>query len=148
MKTARFSKVVEKCGEPETYLLLMEPAKDRTFQAAVKAERVMTVFQDAVGTKTDRGEVGFKPGRGRQFLVFPKSLQSFAGQTVVGIKYDLISSPEVPKSQRAKVPRPPKKTKPKPATKARARRRPAVQKIETPIHRTSRALRISRPRPG
>jgi hypothetical protein len=34
VKTARFSKVVEKCGEPETYLLLMDPAKDRTFKRA------------------------------------------------------------------------------------------------------------------
>jgi hypothetical protein len=120
VKTARFSKVVEKCGEPETYLLLMEPAKDRTFQAAVKAERVMTVFQDAVGTKTDRGEIGFHLGRNRQFLVFPKSVKSFAGQTVVGIKYDFIGSPEVPKRERAKAPRSPKKPKSKPATKARA----------------------------
>ena len=79
VKTARFSKVVEKCGDPETYLLLMDPAKDRTFQAGLKAQRVMTVFQEAVGTKTDRGEVGFQPGRGRQFLVFPKSLVPFAG---------------------------------------------------------------------
>ena len=122
VKTARFSKVVEKCGEPEGYLLLMDPAKDRTFQAAVKAQRVMTVFQEAVGMKTDRGEVGFQPGRGRQFLVFPKSLKPFNGRTVVGIKYDLISSPEVPKSERAKAARPPKKPKPKPATKARKER--------------------------
>ena len=117
MKTARFSKVVEKCGKPETYLLLMDPAKDRTFQAGVKAQRVMTVFQEAVGTKTDRGEVGFQPGRGRQFLVFPKSLTPFADRMIIGIKYDLISSPEVPKSERAKPPRPPKKPKPKPSRK-------------------------------
>jgi hypothetical protein len=120
VKTARFSKVVEKCGEPETHLLLMDPAKDRTLQAALKAQRVMTVFQDAVGTKTDRGEIGFRLGRNRQFLVFPKSLKSFAGQTVVGIKYDLISSPEIPKSKRAKALGPPKKPKLKPAAKAGA----------------------------
>jgi hypothetical protein len=119
VKIARFSKVVEKAGEPEAYLLLMDPAKDRTFQAAVKAQRVMTVFQEAVGTKTDRGEVGFQPGRSRQYLVFPKSLKAFAGRSVVGIKYNLIGSPEVPKNERAKAPRPPKKTKAKPAPKAR-----------------------------
>jgi hypothetical protein len=126
VKTARFSKVVEKCGDPETYLLLMDPAKDRTFQAGLKAQRVMTVFQEAVGTKTDRGEVGFQPGRGRQFLVFPKSLTPFAGRTIVGIKYELISSPEVPKSERAKPPRPPKKPKPKPSRKTRE------EKVEPP----------------
>lgn len=97
----------------------MDPAKDRTFQAALKAQRVTTVFQEAVGTKTDRGEVGFQPGRGRQFLVFPKSLKSFTGRSVVSIKYDLIGSPEVPHSERAKAPRPPKKPKPKPVVKTR-----------------------------
>ena len=100
MKTVRFSIVVKTCGEPEVYLLLVDPAKDRTFQAAIKAKRVMTVFQDAVGTKTDRGEIGFQPGRGRQFVVFPKSLAAFADRTVVGIKYDLIGSQESPKSAR------------------------------------------------
>ena len=117
---------MEKCGEPETYLLLMDPAKDRTFQAAVKAKRVMTVFQQAVGTKTDRGEIGFEAGRNRQFLVFPKSLRAFAGRSVVGIKYDLLNSPEVPKNRRAKAPQPPKKPKRKPAAK------PPREKAEPP----------------
>lgn len=97
----------------------MDPAKDRRLQAAVKAHRVMTVAQEAVGTKTDRGEVGFHPGPSRQFFVFPKSLCAFADRTVVGIKYDLLSSPDVPKSQRAAPPRPTKKSKPKPAPKVR-----------------------------
>jgi hypothetical protein len=83
VKTVRFSKVVEKSGAPETYLVLMDPAKDRTLQAAVKAQRVMTVAQESVGTKTDRGEVGFHPGPSRQFLVFPKSLR--ADRDVVGV---------------------------------------------------------------
>ena len=84
------------------------------------------VAQEAVGTKRDRSEVGFQSGPGVQFLVFPKSLTPFAGRTVVGIKYDLISSPEVPKSERAKPPRPPKKPKPKPARKTRE------EKVESP----------------
>ena len=97
----------------------MDPAKDRTLQAAVKAQRVMTLAQEAVGTKTDRGQVGFHPGRSRQFLVFPKSLRAFAGRDVVGIKYDLLSSAGVPKSKRAAPPRPPKKPKPKTAARVR-----------------------------
>lgn len=64
-------------------------------------------------TKADRGEVGFEPGRARQFLIFPKSLRAFAGRTVVGVKYDLIGSREIPKSERAAAPRPIKKPKPK-----------------------------------
>ena len=131
VKTVRFSKVVEKAGAPETYLVLMDPAKDRTLQAAVKAQRVMTVAQEAVGTKTDRGEVGFHPGRSRQFLVFPKSLRAFADRDVVGIKYELLSSPDVPKGKRAAAPRPPKKARPKPKPAAKLR----PEKTESPASR-------------
>jgi hypothetical protein len=131
MKTVRFSKVIEKCGAPETYLVLMEPTKDRTLQAAVKTQRVMTVWQETVGTKTDRGEVGFHPGRNRQFLVFSKSLRAFAGCDVIGIKYELLSSPSVPKSKRAAPPKPPKEPKSKPAEKVRPEKTtpPAVRKV-------------------
>ncbi len=61
----------------------------------------MTVSQEPVGTKADRGEVGFEPGRARQSLIFPKSLRAFGGHTVVGVKYDLLSSREIPKGERA-----------------------------------------------
>jgi len=131
VKTVRFSKVVEKSGAPETYLVLMDPTKDRTLQAAVKAQRVMTVAQQTVGTKTDRGEVGFHPGLNRQFLVFPKSLRSFADRDVVGIKYDLLSSPDVPRSKRAATPRPPKMRKAKsvPTVRPEKTEPPAARKV-------------------
>ena len=140
VKTVRFSNVVQKSGQPETHLIFVEPSKDRTLQSAIKANRVMTVEQTAVGTKTDRGEIGFHPGTSRQFLVFPKSLRAFAGRSVVGIKYDLLGSTEVPKGQRAPAPRPPKKKprqpsvfstpapKPARATKARAEKTPEPAK--------------------
>lgn len=67
----------------------MDPAKDERFQAAVKANRVMTVFQSSAGNKSDHGEIGFHPGHSRQFLIFPKSLKSYAGSNIVGIKYDM-----------------------------------------------------------
>jgi hypothetical protein len=127
VKTVRFAKVVERSGAPETRLVLIDPAEDRALQSAVKAERVMTLFQESVGTKTDRGEIGFEPGPGRQFLVFPKSLKPFAGRPVVGIKY-ILSSPEVAKSQWAEAPRTPKKPKLKPAAKTRE------EKTEPPKH--------------
>jgi hypothetical protein len=111
VRTARFAQVVQTCGQPEVYLLLMDPKKDRSFQAAVKAQRVMTVHQDAVGTKSDRGEVGFAPGSQRQFLLFPRSLRAFAGRAVVGIKYDLLGSRDIPRSERASPPQAPKKPK-------------------------------------
>jgi hypothetical protein len=135
VKTVRFSNVVEKSGRPETHLLLVEPAKDRALQAAIKASRVMTVQQTNVGTSTDRGEIGFHPGTSRQFFVFPKSLSTFAGRTVIGIKYDLLSSPEVSESERAAPTKPPKrkapaapktpKALPSKAPKETAKKRPA-----------------------
>ena len=91
MKTVRFSKVFEHSGAPETHLVLIDPAKDRALKSAVKANRVMTLFQESAGTKADHGEIGFLPGPGRQFLVFPKSLKPFIGRAVVGIKYELFA---------------------------------------------------------
>jgi hypothetical protein len=115
VKTARFSDVVKKCGEPEPHLILMDPAKDRELQRAIKAKRVMTVFQDTVGNKADRGIAGFEPGPARQFLVFPKTLRGFEGKNIVGIKYDLWSTREPSKAERAAPARPPrKKPNPKP----------------------------------
>lgn len=91
MKFVRFSQVVAKCGRPETLLLLMDPKKDRALQAAVKAQRVMTLMQSPVRTKTDWGEPGFHPGSQRQYLLFPKSLAAYAGKAIIGIKYELLS---------------------------------------------------------
>lgn len=111
MKTARFSEVVKQCGQPETYLVLVEPAKDKTLQARVKAQRVLTVTQPTVGAKTDYGEVGFKEGGTRQYLIFPKSLRHFVGRKIVGIKYDLLSLKELPPGKRAAAPKPPRPKK-------------------------------------
>ncbi|HSI15338.1 MAG TPA: hypothetical protein VK961_25045 [Chthoniobacter sp.] len=107
MKTARFSEVVKQCGRPESYLVLVDPAKDKTLKASVKAHRVLTVSQATVGAKADYGEVGFEEGGTRQYLIFPKSLRHFAGRRIVGIKYDLLSLKELPASQRAAAPKPP-----------------------------------------
>jgi len=120
MKSVRFSQVVKAAGKPEAYLVLTEPEKDRHLRTAIKGQRVMTVLQEAVGHKADRGEVGFAPGNSRQFLMFPKSLKRFKGKNVVGIKYDQLSMPVIPKSQRAKIkatPRPKKRRGALPAKK-------------------------------
>ncbi|HEY5744207.1 MAG TPA: hypothetical protein VIS99_16915 [Terrimicrobiaceae bacterium] len=94
MKTARFAEVVEAAGKPDTHLLLVPPEKDKTFQAAIKANRIMTLHQKIVGNNKDHGTVGFQPGRARQFLVFPKSLSKFRGARIVGINYDLLANHE------------------------------------------------------
>src|SRR3954471_297051 len=102
MATVRFAKVVAKYGEPEAHLILIGPAKDRALQAAIKADRVLTVFQDSVGNRADHGTVGFHPGKERQYLIFPKSLRAFAGIDVIGIKYDLLATTEeAPNTERA-----------------------------------------------
>jgi hypothetical protein len=90
MKTVRFSEVVKSSGKPDTHLLLIAPAKDKTLQAAIKSNRVMTVYQES--GSSDYGTIGFVQGSSRQFLVFPQTLKPFADKRVIGIKYDLLES--------------------------------------------------------
>lgn len=117
VKTARFAHIVEECGQPEIYLLLEDPARDAKFQKAVRAQRVMTVYQSTRGHHADRAEVAFEPGTKRQFLIFPKSLKRFAGSRVVGIKYELMQSGEnLPGRHAAK----PKRSPSRPPLKAQA----------------------------
>jgi hypothetical protein len=97
VSTVRFSKVLEACGKPDIHLLLIDPAKDKTLQTAIKSDRVMTLYQQSVGT--DHGVVGFEQGRSRQFLVFPKPLKPFLGQRIVGIKYELLEDAPAPKKE-------------------------------------------------
>jgi hypothetical protein len=99
VSTVRFSKVIEACGKPDIHLLLIDPAKDKTLQAAIKSDRVMTLYQES--GSTDHGIVGFEQGRSRQFLVFPKSLKPFNGQRIVGIKYELLEDAPVPGKETA-----------------------------------------------
>jgi hypothetical protein len=99
VSTVRFSKVIEACGKPDIHLLLIDPAKDKTLQAAIKSDRVMTLYQES--GSTDHGIVGFEQGRSRQFLVFPKSLKPFNGQRIVGIKYELLEDAPVPEKETA-----------------------------------------------
>jgi hypothetical protein len=94
MSTVRFSKVIEACGKPDFHLLLIDPAKDKTLQAAIKSDRVMTLYQQS--GETDHGIVGFEQGRSRQFLVFPKPLKAFQSQRIVGIKYELLEDAPTP----------------------------------------------------
>jgi hypothetical protein len=88
VKTARFSQVVEKCGEPEVYTLWQEPASDRHFQSQIKKDRVMTVQKSEGGT--DFGIPTFKERKGATYLIFPKSLKRFADKRIIGIDWSLI----------------------------------------------------------
>jgi hypothetical protein len=115
VKTVRFTEIVKRCGAPETHLILTKPTQDNELQKAIKAHRVMTVFQETTGTRTDSGKVGFEEGAARQYLVFPKSLRPFANRKVIGIKYDLLSSEDVPKSERARAVKVARKHRPRPS---------------------------------
>ncbi len=141
MKKVRFSQLVAKSGHPTSHLLLTDPKKDRTLQTAVKASRVLTVMQATTGTKTDWAEVGFHPGTGRQYLLFPKSLAAHAGKAVIGIKYDLLSENETaaPRSHRdPPAPKPPTKKSPARAKPRKAAKPPPAkeqEKKEAPVPR-------------
>ena len=88
VKTARFTRVVEKCGEPEVYTLWQKPGADRHFQSQIKNNRVMTIQKSESGT--DFGFVGFKERKGATYLVFPKSLKLFADKRIVGIDWTVV----------------------------------------------------------
>ena len=90
VKTARFTEIVEKCGQPEVYTLWVKPKTDRHFQSLLKNHRVMTIRATESGT--DFGEVGFHQKPGARFLAFPKSLKRFDGQRIVGINWALVRS--------------------------------------------------------
>jgi hypothetical protein len=96
MDTVRFSKIVEAAGKPDVHVLWIDPAKDSILQKAIKANRVMTIHQQAAGTKTDYGTVGFEKNVSGQVLIFPKSLRSFENKRAVGVKYDLLESASIP----------------------------------------------------
>lgn len=127
VKAVRFTEVVKAAGKPDVHLLLTEPALDRVLQKAVRAHRVMTVHQTAVGNKADHGIVGLVEGVKGQLLIFPRSLRAFESSQVVGIKYDLLKRD--PPSARSPLP----KTR-RPSSKRSSRRKvPAAKVIPFPL---------------
>jgi hypothetical protein len=120
MDTVRFSKIVEAAGKPDVHVLWIDPSKDSVLQKAIKANRVMTIHQQATGAKTDFGTVGFEKNVSGQVLIFPKSLRSFENKRVVGVKYELLETasapapvPEYQESTKVQPPKPVEKSKPK-----------------------------------
>ena len=104
MKTAKFSEVVNLCGEPSIYLSWVNPGRDKTLKRALAEHRVMTLHQELHGGKKDFASVGLLKDRHAQVLVFPKSLRRFSERKVIAIDYSLIAkdqlSSEVVQSQR------------------------------------------------
>ncbi len=87
VKTARFAEVVAKCGEPQTYTVWRKRADDPQLKKLLAQNRIMTIRR---GTGADFGEVGFHEAKSTIYLQFPKSLKRFAGQRIVGIKWDVV----------------------------------------------------------
>jgi len=138
MNTARFSKVVERSGKPVSYTLWTDPKNDAEFQRALKAQRVMTVHQETVGSRTDYGTVGFFGDKRASLLIFPKSLAPFVGKRVVGIKYDLLEPPQPATSGKASSAAEKPKvlqraTHGKPSELKEAKVKPAEKRLETNV---------------
>lgn len=87
VKTARFAEVVEKCGQPQSYTLWRKPPDDAQLKKLLAQNRIMTIRR---GAGADFGEVGFHEAKSTIYLQFPKSLKRFAGERVVGLKWDLV----------------------------------------------------------
>jgi hypothetical protein len=96
-KTVRFTRVVERSGQPHVHTLWVAPEKDPELKRARETNRVMVLERSGGTAKTDVGAVGFDPVRdkGAQLLIFPKSLKPFEDARVIGIKFDLLEQPEV-----------------------------------------------------
>lgn len=95
-KTVRFADLVRTFGRPEMVTLWTDPQKNIQFSRAIDENRIVTVKQVNVGTRKDFGLIGFHKERNVSFLMFPKPLDYPVGTKVIGIKYDLITSPEPP----------------------------------------------------
>jgi len=57
---------------------------------AVRQVRIMTITQEAGGTRKDFGQVGFVREKNASYFVFPKSLTRFRNRRIVGINYELV----------------------------------------------------------
>ena len=105
MANVRFTNVVQNSGRPEVYLILTDPKHDAHFQAALKANRLMTVQHGAGSSKTSFGTVGYLPEAKGEVLIFPRSLRSFADDRIVGINFDLLEQEREPVEEEKPAPK-------------------------------------------
>lgn len=103
-KNVRFTRVVERSGQPHVHTLWLPPDKDPELKRAREAHRVMTLETRPNGAKADVGHVGFDATHdaNEQLLIFPRSLKPFEGSRVIGIKFDLVDQPKLAPAQRAR----------------------------------------------
>lgn len=139
-RTVRFTRVLERAGQPHVHTLWLPPDKDPELKRARNAHRVMTLERVSGSGRTDFGVVGFDPQRdkGRQLLIFPKSLEPFEGARIIGVKFDLIAQPKV---SPATAPRAKAKPKTKPARETKTPRARSEAPADKPPSPPSRARR-------
>lgn len=89
VKTTRFSEVVAQCGQPVSYTLWQKLKKDPALAKLIAKNQIMTIRR---GLGADFGEVGFYTAKSTIYLHFPKSLKAFAGQRIIGIKWELLKT--------------------------------------------------------
>jgi hypothetical protein len=94
-KSIRFSDLTKSAGRPHVAILWGKPESDPEFSRAIRENRVLTVRQRPVGTKADAGKIGFAREKNASYFIFPKALPPSNGDTVVGIKYELIEQAPV-----------------------------------------------------
>jgi len=87
-KTARFTEVIENCGQAQVYTLWQEPKKDRHLQGQIRQNHIMTLQRS--GSGAEFGCVGFIERPQAIYLQFPKSLKAYTDQRIIGIKWDLL----------------------------------------------------------
>ena len=153
MQTVRFTQVVARSGQPEPHTLWVALEQDRELQSALKQHRVMTVHQETTGHENDYGEVGYTGDLRSTLLIFPKSLKTFEGRRVIGVKYDALkptpaakpASPPAPKPRVETPKQKPPAPKPSPLRVFRPEEHeePAAVKRKTPSVSLPDATRLA-----
>lgn len=104
-KTVRFAQLISDSGRPEIVTLWAPPETNRDFMKAVKENRVLTLIQRNVGSKTDYGLIGFFKEQQVSYLVFPKRLAHAHETKVIGIKYEELGESGAARPVREQLPR-------------------------------------------
>jgi hypothetical protein len=108
-KQVRFAQLVKASGKPHAATLWTEPEKDSEFKKAMDQNRVVTVRNVNVGTKKDRGVIGFLKAANSTYLVFQKPLPMAEGTSVIGLNFEELA--EAPVDDRVEVKTAPRKIK-------------------------------------
>jgi hypothetical protein len=108
-KQVRFAQLLKSSGNPHAATLWTEPDRDPEFKKAMDDNRIVTVRNVNVGTKKDRGVIGFLKGPNSTYLVFPKPLPMAEGTGVIGLKFEELA--DAPVRDPVKVKTAPRKTK-------------------------------------